>query len=284
MSPVAVPADRRFRRAHVKPARARRRWQMRAGRLARLGLGGALLLYAVYRGAKVVAQAEVLRIDRIVVHGNARLSSSDVLGMLTGLQGQSLIWTDLASWRHRLLESPWVKDADLRRSLPSTIEIFVSEREPIGIARTDGRMYLVDESGAIIDEYGPQHAEFDLPIIDGLWPPPTVGGPVDGRRMELASRVIAAFRAKPEIARRVSQIDVRDANDAAVILSGDAARIRLGDEQFLQRLQSYLDVASALRERAADIDYVDVRFDGRIYVRPTGAIAKSGVRIAKTGR
>jgi cell division septal protein FtsQ len=83
--------------------------------------------------------------------------------------------------------------------------------------------------------------------------------------------VIAALRAKPEIARRLSQVDVSDLHNASVILAGDSAVIELGEDQFLPRLQSYLELASALRERVPDIDYVDLRFDERIYVRPASA-------------
>ena len=56
-----------------------------------------------------------------------------------------------------------------------------------------------------------------------------------------------------------------------MILSGDPAVIQLGEDQFLARLQSYLDLAPTLRERVADIDYVDLRFDDRIYVRPAAS-------------
>ena len=52
-----------------------------------------------------------------------------------------------------------------------------------------------------------------------------------------------------------------------MILSGDPAVISLGEDQFLARLQSYLELAPALRERVPSIDYVDLRFDDRIYVR-----------------
>ena len=61
-----------------------------------------------------------------------------------------------------------------------------------------------------------------------------------------------------------------------MILSGDPAVIQLGEDQFLARLQSYLDLAPTLRERVADIDYVDLRFDDRIYVRPTRAKSEVG--------
>ena len=88
--------------------------------------------------------------------------------MLSGLRGESLVWTDLDRWRQRLLASPWVRDAALRRSLPSTVEVVVWERQPIGIGRLNDGMYLVDDRGAIIDQYGPRYADLDLPIVDGL--------------------------------------------------------------------------------------------------------------------
>lgn len=267
---VAAQTDRRFRRAHVKPARRKRTWRA-LGRSLGLGaaLGGALI-YGVYRTTSVAAHAHVLQVEKITVRGNERLSRGEVLAVLNGLRGQSLVWADLDHWRRQLMASPWVRDAALRRSLPSTIEVVVQERTPIGIGRIHSDMYLVDERGVIIDQYGPQYADLDLPIIDGLSAAPGDGGALtDEGRADLAARLIAAVKSKPSVARRLSQVDVADLHNATVILSGDSAVIQLGEDQFLARLQSYLDLAPTLRERVADIDYVDLRFDDRIYVRPT---------------
>src|SRR6185436_14457303 len=74
---------------------------------------------------------------------------------------------------------------------------------------------------------------------------------------------------------------VSDLHNASVILSGDHAVIQLGEDHFLPRLQSYLDLAAALRERVADIDSVDLRFDDRIYVTPLRS-RKSEVRSQKS--
>jgi cell division protein FtsQ len=272
MSPVAAPADRRFRRAHVKPARKRGPWRVVVRPLIEYGFVALAAAYAVYRGAAVVAHARVLRIDHIVVRGNQRLPTGEVLAVLNGLRGENIVWTDLAAWRRRLLASPWVRDAALRRSLPSTVEVMVSERAPIGIGRIKSELYLVDDRGVVIDEYGPQYADVDLPIIDGL----TAGTVADQSRAELAARVVAALGPQPSVARRLSQIDVTDLHNAAVILSGDPAVIYVGEERFLQRLQSYLDLSAALRARVPDIDYVDLRFDDRIYVRPAGKPGNGG--------
>ena len=75
---------------------------------------------------------------------------------------------------------------------------------------------------------------------------------------------------RPELAGKVSQIDVTDVHNAAVILKGDTALLRVGDERFPERLQSYLDLMPALREQMPDVDSVDLRFDERVYARPRG--------------
>jgi cell division septal protein FtsQ len=130
-------------------------------------------------------------------------------------------------------------------------------------------MYLVDDRGIIIDQYGPQYTDLDLPIVDGLSASPNDSPTMtDEARADLAARVITSVKAKPAVARRLSQIDVTDAHNAKVILSGDPVVLQLGDDQFLPRLESYLQLAAALHERVEAIDYVDLRFEDRIYVRP----------------
>jgi len=270
VSQVAAPADRRFRRAHVKPARHRRATRS----LLTPAMAGAVLIAILtvvlaVRGRTLLASSGVLQVKHIVVRGNERLSKGEVLSRLDGLRGENLFGTDLDMWRQRLLASPWVRDAALRRSLPSTVEVAISERIPAGIGRVRGEMYLVDERGVLIDQYGPQYADLDLPIVDGLAVTSSDGSAADIARAELASRIITGVRTKPDLAKRVSQIDVSDLHNASVILTGDSAVIYVGDDNFVQRLQSYLDVATALRERVPSIDYVDLRFDDRIYVRPT---------------
>jgi cell division septal protein FtsQ len=277
VSAVAAPADRRFRRAHVKFSRKRGQRHAIVKPLAICAAVIAMLASAAYRASVVVARAHVLEVDRIAVRGNARLSKADVLAVLNGLRGENIVTTDLERWRRRLLASPWVRDAALRRSLPSTIDVLVWERQPIGIGRIGGETYLVDDRGVIIDQYGPQYADLDLPIIDGLGAAPHDAPTLtDDARADLAARVIAAVKGKPALASRLSQVDVSDVHNAAVILTGDPTVLALGEDQFAQRLQSYLDLAPALHERVVDIDAVDLRFGDRIYVRPTKQAKKRG--------
>ena len=64
--------------------------------------------------------------------------------------------------------------------------------------------------------------------------------------------------------------------DAALNQRKIAGPIALGEERFVDRLQSYVDLASTLRDRVARLDYVDLRFDERIYVRPQAVGRRRG--------
>lgn len=272
---VKAPTERNFRRARVRPAGKRKsglaRWlSWRAGAWT---LAGLVLAVAGFRGESLLVHARMFQVRRIAVHGNVRLSSGEVQAIVGGLQGSSLLAVDLARYRRQLMESPWVSGVVLRRVLPSTVEIFVSERRPMGLCRLGSTLYLIDASGTIIDEYGPQYAEFDLPIIDGLVRRPGSGQPtIDEQRAELAGRVIDALAGRKDLADRVSQIDVSDSHDAVVLLQDDSTLLHLGEDNFLARLQSYEDLAPALRERIGSLDYADMRFGDRVYVRPTAAV------------
>ena len=128
--------------------------------------------------------------------------------MVRDLQGAHILTADLARSRTELLESPWLADVALRRVLPSTIDVFVSERRPFGLCRQGDQLYLVARDGTSMDEFGPRYADFDLPIVDGLFPrqsrsrvSPRVAGAVRHRhrrpiraRAALAASVVDALR------------------------------------------------------------------------------------------
>jgi cell division protein FtsQ len=282
MPAVAAPADKRFRRAHVKPARKRSVTTRHAWLALKATIVLALALYGGWRATALLMGAPALKVSRISVRGNERLSTGEVLAIVDGLQGGNILRVGLDQWRDRLMASPWVEDATLRRMLPARVDVLIRERRPIGIGRLAGVLYLVDAGGVVIDEYGPTYADLDLPIIDGLAArPPQGGGAVDESRARLAARLIAALDARPDLAKRVSQIDVSDAHDAVVILEGDGVMLRLGEDDFADRIQDYLDLAPTLRERVAEIDYVDLRFGERLYVRPMPSAGERKIGRAK---
>jgi cell division septal protein FtsQ len=274
MSVKARP-EKNFRRASSKATRRKSKKRRISWRAVRIVVSIVLVVYAVYRAFDLVVSASSLQVRHIVVHGNNRMSSKEIENLAAGLRGTSILTADLDAFRRRLLQSPWVAEVALRRVLPSTIEVFVRERRPMGLSRLGTQLYLIDRQGTVIDEFGPKYSQFDLPIVDGLVRAPNSGGAaLDEGRAELAARVIDALGHRKALARRLSQIDVSDRHDAIVMLDGDPAQLHVGEDRFLERLQSYVDLAPALRERVPGIEYVDLRFGERLYVRPGATTRK----------
>lgn len=269
---VSAPADPRFRRADG--AQMRRR-HVRAGirRLVRWVAPVLALLALGYGAARAVTVSGLLRVREIVVVGNEKLSAGDVELLVAGLGQEQILGVDLEQYRQRLLDSPWVEDVHLTRVLPATIRIAVVERRPMAAARLGQQLYLVDKTGSIIGDYGPAYRDYDLPIVNGLM----VGGRdrdagarVDPESARLTGALLDTLSSRADLVSRVSEIDVSRPTDAVLLLEDDTAWLHLGDRDFAARLDHYLETRAALVERFGLLDYVDLRFGERVFLRGQG--------------
>jgi len=236
----------------------------------------AAVVYGAFRAAGVALTTNALTIHTITVTGTSRMAPGEALAILDGLRGSSMVTADLENWRQKLLDAPWVADASIRRVFPRTVAVVISEREPLGIGRIQNALYLLDQEGTVIDEFGPKYAEFDLPFIDGLSPRADNDGAAADQRAALAGRVLADLQRRPDLARKVSQVDVSNANDAVVVLKDDGVPLHTGDAHFADRVQSYLDLSPRLHEDVPRIDSVDLRFGDNVFVKPEGTAGKQG--------
>lgn len=264
---VPPPADRRFRRKHVKPGRrASRRLSWRTLAVVVASASLAIVLAGVLVRAAITSRW--LSVARISLEGNAQVARGEVDALLGDLIGRSMLTLDLDAWRQNLRDLPWVKDVAIRRVFPNTLVVAVSERTAVGIGRFGEQLCLVDLSGEIIEEYGPNHAGLDLPIINGLAAAGAAAPETDRRTSKVLARFFEELRRHPDLAHRVSEIDVTDPGNVALVLNGDAVSVHVGDDHFAERLQMYLDIRSRLRETAGDLEYVDVRYLPNVYLMP----------------
>ena len=133
---------------------------------------------------------------------------------------------------------------------------------------------VVDLIGLIVEASGLEASVGEVCTIDAGRGRPSVPAEVVGFRagrtllMALGDATGIGPGAQVIASGQPLKVDVSDAHDALVLLEGDSALLHLGEDRFLERVQSYLELSPALRERVNDIDYVDLRFDSRVYVRP----------------
>lgn len=259
--------DKRFRRTEVRPGR-RRRVLQRVWQIGRV-----VLVVGVLGGIGAVASSRVvgasfLAVTDVTVRGNQRLTLGEIEALVGDVRGESLLLVDLERFRAKLLDSTWVADVTVRRVFPATVDVRIVERDPVAVARIGQQLYLVDGTGVIMDDYGPQYKDFDLPIVDGLAAPRTVDGPpIDPGRAALTARFLDALAPRPDLIRALSQVDVANESNVIVLLGDDPTYLYLGDELFLERIQTYLELTPALAERDKPVDYVDLRFGNRVFLK-----------------
>lgn len=263
----APPADKRFRRSHVRPTSRRDSWPGRWPRL--LAIGGACVVLVIVACGVLgyFLGASTFTVRRITVSGNHRLSSGQVQALLGHLVGSSMVAADIEAAKDKLQDYPWVDHVEIRRVFPDSVSVTLTEQQAVALGQINDTLFLIDRTANIIDEYGPNYAEFDLPIVNGLTSGPT-RMLVDEQRAAMLTTFLGSLQARPDLVERVSEIDLRDPQNVVVVLKGDTAAVRLGREKFEERLSSYVDLASTLRERVPDIDYVDVRYVPRLVVGP----------------
>jgi cell division protein FtsQ len=267
---VAVPADRRFRRADTPPVRRRRssRTLLALARWTAIAIG--LTLAATWGGQRLMA-SDMFLVRDITVRGNARLTAGDVESLLAGLRDENVFLVDFERYRQQVMDSTWVEQVTLSRVLPATIVVDIVERTPMAVARLNQLLYLVDRTGNIIDEYRAEHHAFDLPVVDGLLTASRgADAAIDPERVRLTASLLDDLASRPDLRQRLSQVDVTNPRDVAVMIDDDAAWLHLGQASFVDRLQRYLDLRPVLLDRFGAIDYADLKFDERIYVRGRG--------------
>ena len=259
--PVAVQADKRFHRARTKPIR-RRIWHRPWARVVRDVALAAVVLYVGYQGVTAATRTPLLSIRRIVVRGNEQLSTGEVDAILSGLDGRNLLGANLDAWRQRLLDSSWVRDATLRRALPSTVEVLITERKPIGIARM-GERAVSDGRGGHDDRClraelrrvstcrsstGWRHGgRGQRGCVPGGGGGRSAGGGAEG--------------AGPgaEACRRSTSAT----HDAVVMLDGDRRGCTWARREFRRPAGVVPGAGAGAAPQVANIDYVDLRFDDR---------------------
>lgn len=278
---VNAPEDRRFRRVRSAAAGPRRRRVARAALVARASAAVAVLVVVVAAAAWAVQASSRMRVLRVIVSGNQQVATGDLLARLEGLEGAPILAVDLRHWQQQLEASAWVREASLRRVLPDTVEVSVVERQPVAIGRLGSELVLVDASGDVIDDFGPNYDSFDLPIVDGLVRRSTAtGGMSSGPQASLLAELLDELSGDPPLLGKVSQVDVAEPGNVVIWLDDDPARLILGDREFRKRVTGYLEVRGALRARVPEMDAVDLRFDRRVFVRPAEETGTSRARPA----
>lgn len=111
--------------------------------------------------------SEALSIQKVEIMGELKHITKDQVLKLSGLkQGDKLFTASFSDVRENILRFSWIEAVRIRREFPDTIQIFVTERQPMALLLA-GSLYLMDESGKIFKKVDKGEA-LDLPVVTGF--------------------------------------------------------------------------------------------------------------------
>ena len=159
----------------------------------------------------------------------------------------------LADTLHR--QQPALKEVRVIRQLPNTLRIHAVERRPIAQVQIGG-WHPVDDEGFVLPHTSPAPLEGLIRFSGIEW------GRGAGRQdsLQRALRIRELLRPRAAIARRVTDINVTDAQAIRLTIDGEI-EVRCGAEaEFALQLQRLEDFLKTMAKQSLAVRYIDVRF------------------------
>jgi cell division protein FtsQ len=216
----------------------------------------------------LLAESEDLRgrSPNLTVEGIHYASTSQIRHVFAEDFGRSLYLVPIEKRRLELLEIDWVEDATISKVWPNTLRVYIRERVPVAFvrlapSRKDGssRLALIDRDGHILRPR--VAAQFTLPVIAGV----RENESLNNRRTRVRL-VLGMLKEIGPLSGQISEIDVTDPNNLIVAehVSNEVLNLMLGDDNYAERLQSFLNNYSEIKEKRPDAKTLDLRVDGVI--------------------
>jgi cell division protein FtsQ len=101
--------------------------------------------------ADIAARSLGFDIKTVAISGISQLSQAQVLDIAGIGPNNSLAFLNVREVRARLLRSPFVQDASVRKLFPSQLEVKITEREPFALWQKDGGISVIARDGTVLD-------------------------------------------------------------------------------------------------------------------------------------
>jgi cell division protein FtsQ len=176
---------------------------------------------------------------------------------------------DLATVRRSLEKIAWVDRAQVERSWPNGLRVFITEQVPAakwgvdGLLNTRGELFLRDA----------RHMPPELPQLEGP----------EGSEAEVAKLYLDTYPRLLAVGMRLARVEL-DPRGAWELSLSNGVVVRLGRQDVAERLERFITVASPLvATRAAEITFVDLRYSNGFSVGWNAGAVPDGAKRGASG-
>ncbi|MCU0693925.1 MAG: FtsQ-type POTRA domain-containing protein [Polyangiaceae bacterium] len=192
-------------------------------------------------------------VKTIRVDGTFRRTPEQV-AETAGLQvGMNVFTVDLENARRRLLQDPWIADAQVERKLPSVVTLQVTENDAAAAVAVGADLYLCTHEGEIFKRLEAGDPG-ELVVVTGLMPEHLSSN--RGRaieRVRLALRLLADYEQRgPSREYPAQEIHVAEDGSMRVAVGKAALTLEMGRAPYGKKVLRAARILSEVRRRSAE--------------------------------
>ncbi len=236
-------ARKQARRRKQKPAK---RYQMPTIRMGRIvaPLIAVSVVFATYQLSLAMLDREISSIE--ISGPFQRVTALHIEAAIADEIDAGFVGADIDSIQEQIVALPWIDQARVARRWPSQLSISVSEQVPAAVWGDSG---LLNTRGELFVTQA-RHVPAELPRLSGP----------DARSAEVATRYLAVREQLIPVGLDVRRVHL-DARGSWEMTLSNGIEVRLGRRDVGDRTELFLGVvANIITGRAADIDYIDMRY------------------------
>lgn len=217
-----------------------------------MGAAIVITLYTVH----YVANSKLFQLRQCTIEGSNYLKYDEIISLMEVKKSDNLLFLDSKQLARRLMASPWIRKAFLRKELPHTLLVRIEETQPVALLMDKNEVYLVDDKGEKLERQNDA-----LPVL-----------PVIAVENSDEKIYLNAVKLSEEINNnaflRGEAIEIRGTKPENISMNINGTTVLVGTGEYKEKLNGFLKLKDEVDKRNIEVEYIDVRFTKRLIVKP----------------
>ncbi len=200
-----------------------------------------------------------LNIRQIEVHCKEPEIQAKVENLLKGKNLGNILLLNIYQLQDTLESHSQVEKAFIKKIMPSTLRIDITERIPAALLEKNTSLVMIDKKGREMGHFDASKA-INLPLFfdDNQFK--------RGRneKLELAWRCLDSLSALEK--KSIEVLDLTEYENIKLKLKGSSTWLILGNNDFSEKIQTYLQKHTHLK-KYEPLEYIDLRFQDRFIIK-----------------
>jgi cell division protein FtsQ len=212
-------------------------------------------------------------LTRFIVQGNRMSKTQEIERALNRFIGMKMNEVSLSDIVDTLQSFPYIRKVIATKELPDAVRLRVQERRPIAMAMVEKTLRLIDEAGFVMSKSESVLESTRLPLLTGftkvVCDSMNMISKLDSAETANALSFCKALMETKYATMLVSEVRIAADGQLHVFTAESDAKVVFGNSGYEQQLNNFeiFWKQVAVKKGLKPFEYVDVRFDGKIFAK-----------------